>query len=567
MSDCQDIKNGCDLHQFQRNNYFYGKLMTVRDFGDEQSYMNEKRQLLNRILSGFGIVCGFEGLSVSAPDGGNVSILLPTGGVALDCCGREIVVPDGSLKKIVNEKTGSTLTRTEVTGLRYLYLKFKPCYGEMVHSASNPSSCDETCCPNRIVEDFDVIASESAPLTTAVVCPDLSGAADSGAAKAAIKAWIGEEIKKCPDCDDARVFLAAVNSDLTVNADTTREYGIFVKNSKSIFDILTCHVTDFSNPHKTTAQQVGALASIDGVHNDGGNVDLVQANSITISPNDTAKTITIGESHSGTHGNPHQTKHGELDDVLPVDPEAPLIIRDKRDKHVSNADARRWNSSVIKINDTAPDGDGKINIAAGNNISIAQAANTITISSSGGGGGECLAGSFLFKEVAPKTTVNSSPVKMPNIIFGIILGLEYTVMVPPPISHPGPAIKKTFIVTGSEIRNIGIELSSSLDLDENALVVALTNIGDKVFPEIRVRWWAIAPSKILDEISIGGGPRISRNDLIREIAMNPDTTVKSIMTKYSLNPSEKNDLLAPLIESGQIKLSGTGSNSKVIINA
>ena len=36
----------------ERNRYFYGKLMTARDFEDEQTYFNDKRRLGNRALHG-----------------------------------------------------------------------------------------------------------------------------------------------------------------------------------------------------------------------------------------------------------------------------------------------------------------------------------------------------------------------------------------------------------------------------------------------------------------------------------------------------------------------------------
>jgi hypothetical protein len=35
-------ENSCRLHLFERNQYFYGKLMTVRIFETEQRYFNEK---------------------------------------------------------------------------------------------------------------------------------------------------------------------------------------------------------------------------------------------------------------------------------------------------------------------------------------------------------------------------------------------------------------------------------------------------------------------------------------------------------------------------------------------
>ncbi|RIK74672.1 hypothetical protein DCC62_14805, partial [candidate division KSB1 bacterium] len=50
----------CAIPFFERNNYFYSKLMTVRDFFAEQRYFNEKRWLMNRMISGWGVVCGLD---------------------------------------------------------------------------------------------------------------------------------------------------------------------------------------------------------------------------------------------------------------------------------------------------------------------------------------------------------------------------------------------------------------------------------------------------------------------------------------------------------------------------
>ena len=43
-------------YSFERNNYYYGKMLTSRDFQNEQSYMNDKRRLGNRLFQGSGIV-------------------------------------------------------------------------------------------------------------------------------------------------------------------------------------------------------------------------------------------------------------------------------------------------------------------------------------------------------------------------------------------------------------------------------------------------------------------------------------------------------------------------------
>lgn len=77
----------CDISCFERNNYFCGKMMTARDFQDEQCYFNEKRWLMNRTVHGWGVVCGLDVKSTKDNKGVEV-----TPGLAIDCCGREILV-------------------------------------------------------------------------------------------------------------------------------------------------------------------------------------------------------------------------------------------------------------------------------------------------------------------------------------------------------------------------------------------------------------------------------------------------------------------------------------------
>jgi hypothetical protein len=70
-----------------RNRYFYGKLLDVFHFELEQNYFNAKRWLLNRLVGGFGVVCG---LGVQLTTDKKHVVVLP--GTAIDKCGREIIV-------------------------------------------------------------------------------------------------------------------------------------------------------------------------------------------------------------------------------------------------------------------------------------------------------------------------------------------------------------------------------------------------------------------------------------------------------------------------------------------
>jgi hypothetical protein len=86
-----DNRTHSDLRSLDRNNYFYGKLLDVFHLEMEQEYFNSKRWLLNRLVTGPGVVCG---LRVELTDGGKSVVIQP--GLAIDRCGREIIVPNPS---------------------------------------------------------------------------------------------------------------------------------------------------------------------------------------------------------------------------------------------------------------------------------------------------------------------------------------------------------------------------------------------------------------------------------------------------------------------------------------
>jgi hypothetical protein len=349
MSNNTEESKVCQLHKFEKNKYFYGKLMTVRDFETEQSYFDEKRHLINRMLHGSGLICGFEQIQIKTAADGNLNILFIDGGVALDCCGREIVVPPNMEEKIINN-SGSNVS--DLTSTPYLYLKYKACYDGYVASASNPSSCAEKCCPGKIVESFEVIASDKAPELKELECRlEFSPLKD-------VTVWL-EDLEKeyivCPSCEEKeQVFLATVNNDLSVNFTDTAKNRIFF-TQKELYQLFKCHILDFNNPHAVTAVQTGALVSIDGVSNAGGDVDLVPGGSIVIEPNDEINSITIGETHSVKKDNPHQVTAIQTGALVSID-------------GVSNP-------------------GGNVDLIAGTNVSITPnpATHAIEIASTGGG--------------------------------------------------------------------------------------------------------------------------------------------------------------------------------------
>ena len=83
-----------DLKQYVRNKFFYGKLLDVFHLELETDYLNGKRWLLNRLVTGCGVVCG---LNVCLTTDKKAIVVEP--GVAIDCCGREIIVAKTSRSK------------------------------------------------------------------------------------------------------------------------------------------------------------------------------------------------------------------------------------------------------------------------------------------------------------------------------------------------------------------------------------------------------------------------------------------------------------------------------------
>ena len=61
-------------YPFERNSYYYGKLLTARDFEAEQRYFNDKRRFVNRLSGANGIVSG---LGVIMAD--DASVILQAG--------------------------------------------------------------------------------------------------------------------------------------------------------------------------------------------------------------------------------------------------------------------------------------------------------------------------------------------------------------------------------------------------------------------------------------------------------------------------------------------------------
>lgn len=96
--------------QFKRNNYFFGKLLTVNDFQLEQQYFKGKHELTNQLFHGSGIAEGLVVEELKQYDG-EWKIKL-TKGIAIDRLGNDIIVPFTDYYRIENTDKISELKST-----------------------------------------------------------------------------------------------------------------------------------------------------------------------------------------------------------------------------------------------------------------------------------------------------------------------------------------------------------------------------------------------------------------------------------------------------------------------
>lgn len=148
------VMNEKQYYSADRNHYFFGKLMSVRDFENEQQYMNNRRRLGNRMLHGAGIVSGLNVLMLD-----NQTFSLETG-MALDYLGREIVVSEPCVKRLsaiegFNEQSG---------GEYYLCIRYREELREGTFSiAGSAAGSNLTQEYNCIHEDYELFLTRNAP--------------------------------------------------------------------------------------------------------------------------------------------------------------------------------------------------------------------------------------------------------------------------------------------------------------------------------------------------------------------------------------------------------------------
>jgi len=151
---------GNEQTHFERLKYYFGKMLTVRDFQAEQSYLNEKRWLLNRLGVGWGVLCG---LKVSPCATGSSQVVVAPG-FALDAYGHEILVCENQVIDLKDAVDCEPATSPPEAPCYYLYLKYFECDVEPTPIPVEDCGVFETdCVYNRTREGFKIYASTKPP--------------------------------------------------------------------------------------------------------------------------------------------------------------------------------------------------------------------------------------------------------------------------------------------------------------------------------------------------------------------------------------------------------------------
>jgi hypothetical protein len=205
---------GClPLPRFERVKYFYGQLLGVREFQTEQDFFYEKHRLHNRYLHGYGVICGLEvepcrshdpceppkptpppppptpTPPTPTPTAPPVQVEVPVKalvvqtdsaqvvewphklcievdcGLALDCCGNEIVVPWPARIDLL-DALGCDAKEKFLEG-KHAYVSVcyvaRPCEPVRPITADNCGGLLPDCVPSRLRDDFCIRVSWERP--------------------------------------------------------------------------------------------------------------------------------------------------------------------------------------------------------------------------------------------------------------------------------------------------------------------------------------------------------------------------------------------------------------------
>jgi hypothetical protein len=151
----------CDEPQLARNTLFDGKPMSARDFLDEQTYFLGKHRRHNRYLHGWGTVCGLPVEQHPNPACRSQYVVVQPG-LAIDCCGREILVRSPAMADLRalaiaawHAREGADAPPDTLAHRLSLTLEYVECPAEPVPAVFDGcGQGDSACLPGKLVDGY-----------------------------------------------------------------------------------------------------------------------------------------------------------------------------------------------------------------------------------------------------------------------------------------------------------------------------------------------------------------------------------------------------------------------------
>jgi len=139
-----------------RNRYFYGQLLGVYNFELETEYFIRQRSLLNRLILGYGVVCG---LNVELTSDGRKVVIWP--GLALDKCGRPVVVgqktaPIPVPPKVIQSATDQAQGGGHDEACVQVVICYHECYGDPVPVRYGDCDLADPCAASTVREQYRI---------------------------------------------------------------------------------------------------------------------------------------------------------------------------------------------------------------------------------------------------------------------------------------------------------------------------------------------------------------------------------------------------------------------------
>lgn len=189
-------RHGCDLRAPRRNSYFFGKLLDQYHFELETNYFIHMRRLLNRLVTGYGVVCGLD----VKPCGDDAVIVTP--GLAIDRHGNEIIVDQPTRPICIpsdDRDPSSNPSQDPCDDEKYVHILicYHECFDEPTPVMAGDCCEAEPCQPGVIRERYKVLVRPgAAPASTAELhIPDVISGCDLD-----YRTLVRVVTNECPPC-------------------------------------------------------------------------------------------------------------------------------------------------------------------------------------------------------------------------------------------------------------------------------------------------------------------------------------------------------------------------------